>query len=139
MKLMKKVMSGVLACAIAVPFSNRVFADAVKLKGINVERRGLGATYEFRVTVENPKPTLQYRFSLEFGDMQLVTADFSERDTCVYNVIFNGNHKVRESEMPDVLRRILRLTLQTQNQIVNAGAAVLLPAKFDKAVKMFRL
>ncbi len=95
MKLMKKVMSGVLACAIAVPFSNRVFADAIKLKGINVERRGLGATYEFRVTVENPKPTLQYRFSLEFGDMQLMTADFSERDTCVYNVIFNGNHKVR--------------------------------------------
>ncbi len=44
-----------------------------------------------------------------------------------------------KSEMPDVLRRILRLTLQTQNQVVNAGAAVLLPAKFDKAVKMFRL
>lgn len=40
-----------------------------------------------------------------------------------------------KSEMPDVLRRILRLTLQTQNQVVNAGAAVLLPAKFDKAVK----
>ncbi len=94
MNLMKKILSGVLACAIAVPFSNCVFADVVKLKGINVERRGLGATYEIRVTVENPKPTLQYKFSLEFDGMRFMIADFSERDTCVCNAVFNGNHKV---------------------------------------------
>ena len=82
---MKKILSGVLACAIAVPFSNCVFADAVKLDGINVERQAIGSKYVFSAIVQNPKPTFRYSFYRDENGVSVpLGEEMSKSNTCVY-------------------------------------------------------
>ncbi len=85
MNLMKKILSGVLACVIAVPFSNCVFADAVKLDGINVERQAIGSKYVFSAIVQNPKPTFRYSFYRDENGVSVpLGEEMSKSNTCVY-------------------------------------------------------
>ncbi len=127
MNLMKKILSGVLACAIAVPFSNCVFADAVKLDGINVERQAIGSKYVFSAIVQNPKPTFRYSFYRDENGVSVpLGEEMSQSNTCVYHAKVNEKCTLRVSvcdiaeENPlDMAERTIPLDLSVGFRLIN--------------------